>query len=191
MGAEKIVATAQREDRELGGARKRRAPRRLDRWLLRCTGAPGVVLGAFGIAAMGLSCRGQLSNACDEFGTCAPSARADASVEASIDASSCDPTKDPKDEPCVLDDAYGVFVASSAGVDEGADAGEVGVDSGSGDGSMSQPYATITQALANLGSKTRIYVCNGVYNEQVNVTAAVSLFGGLSCAAGVWAYEVG
>ena len=112
MGAEKIVATAQREDRELGRARKRRAPKGFGRWLLRCTGASGPFLGAFGIAALGLSCRGQLSEACDELGTCAPSARVDASVEASSDASSCDPTKDPKDEPCVLDSAYGVFVAS-------------------------------------------------------------------------------
>ena len=126
MGAEKIVATAQREDRELARARMRRTPKGFDRWLLRCTGAPGLVLGAFGVAALGLSCRAQLSDACEELGTCAPAARADASADGAADAGMvdvsaerrCDPTGDPKDEPCVLDDAYGVFVASSAGVDD-------------------------------------------------------------------------
>jgi len=193
MGAEKVVAMAQREDRELGRARMRRAPKGFDRWLLRCTGAPGLVLGAFGIAALGLSCRGRLSDACDGLGTCAPSARADASVEASSDASSCDPTMDPKDEPCVLDSAYGVFVAS-AGSDAGA--GSLGSGVAGPDGTAERPYASIGQAMANLGSKMRIYVCNGLYTEQVNVTAPpVSLFGGLSCAAGssgpVWTYVGG
>ena len=189
MGAEKIVATAQREDRELGRARMHGAPKGFDRWLLRCTGAPGLVLGAFGVAALGLSCRGQLSDACDGLGTCAPSARADASVEASSDTSSCDPTKDPKDEPCVLDGAYGVFVASAGG---DAGAGSVGSGVAGSDGTAERPYASIGQALANLAGKSRVYVCNGVYAEQVSITAAVSVYGGLSCAAGsasrVWSY---
>lgn len=80
-------------------------------------------------------------------------------TDAATDRVVCDPTMDPKDAPCALDDAYGVFVASSAGVDEGTDADEGGLGSGSGDGSMAQPYSTIGEALANLGSKTRIYVC--------------------------------
>jgi hypothetical protein len=103
----------------------------------------------------------------------------------------CDPASDPKDQPCVLDDAYGVFVASPAPV-EGGDAGSA---SATADGSMSRPYATIGQALVNLGSKTRVYVCNGLYGEQVTITAAVSLYGGLSCAVGpagrVWNYVGG
>ena len=164
-------------------------PRRFERWLVRCTGAPGRVLGAFGVAVMGFSCRGPLSDACDELGTCAPSARGDASVEASSDVSSCDPTKDPKDEPCVLDSAYGVFVASAAS-DAGAEspANEVAGP----DGTAARPYTSIGQALANMAGKSRIYVCNGVYAEQVSITAAVSVYGGLSCAAGsagrVWSY---
>jgi hypothetical protein len=43
-----------------------------------------------------------------------------------------------------------------------------------------------------MAGKSRIYVCNGVYAEQVSITAAVSLYGGLSCGAGsagrVWSY---
>ncbi len=190
MGAKKAVAKAQREDRELVRARMRRAPRGFDRWLLRCAGAPGRVLGAFGIAAMGLSCRGPLSDACDELGTCAPSVKKlDASIAASSDVSSCDPTKDPKDEPCVLGSAYGVFVAS-AGSDAGAES--LGSEGAGPDGTAERPYPSIGQALANLAGKSRIYVCNGVYAEQVSITAAVSVYGGLSCAAGsagrVWSY---
>jgi len=189
MGTEKIVATARREARNVGRARKRRAPKRFGRWLLRCTGSSGPVLGAFGIAALGLSCHGQLSEACDELGTCAPSARVDASVEASSDASSCDPTKDPKDEPCVLDDAYGVFVAP---VNSDAGPESLGIGVAGPDGTAERPYSSIGQALANMAGKSRVYVCNGVYAEQVSITAAVSLYGGLSCAAGsasrVWSY---
>jgi hypothetical protein len=113
----------------------------------------------------------------------------DASVEASSDASSCDPTKDPKDDPCVLDSAYGVFVASA-----GSDAGAESLGSGVAgpDGTAERPYASIGQALANMAGKSRVYVCNGVYAEQVSITAAVSVYGGLSCAAGsasrVWSY---
>ncbi len=96
--------------------------------------------------------------------------------------SSCDPTKDPKDEPCVLDDAYGVFVASAGG---DAGAGSVGERSGrAATEPLTRPYATIGQALANLAGKSRVYVCNGVYGEQVSITTAVSVYGGLSCAAG-------
>ena len=189
MGAKKVVAVAQREDRAWARARMRRAPKGFDRWLLGCTGAPVRFLGAVGVAAMGLSCRGPLSDACDELGTCAPSARADASVEGSSDTSSCDPTRDPKDEPCVLDSAYGVFVAS-AGSDAGAES--LGGEGAGPDGTASRPYPSIGQALANVAGKSRVYVCNGVYSEQVSITAAVSVYGGLSCAAGsasrVWSY---
>jgi hypothetical protein len=55
-----------------------------------------------------------------------------------------------------------------------------------------QPFATITQALANLGTKTRVYVCNGTYSEQVVIGTPVNLYGGLSCAGGAsgraWSY---
>ncbi len=160
--------------------------------------AQATLVAALATLAPGLSCGGPLSDACDELGTCSAAVRADAgahATDAATDRVVCDPTMDPKDAPCALDDAYGVFVASSAGVDEGTDADEGGLGSGSGDGSMAQPYSTIGEALANLGSKTRIYVCNGFYSEPVNVTAAVSLFGGLSCAAGssgrAWTYVGG
>jgi hypothetical protein len=106
----------------------------------------------------------------------------------------CDPNAAPKDNPCVLGDAYGVFVASG-GADAQAAADDASAGSTSGDGTMSMPYATLGQALANLGTKHRIYVCNGVYAEQVRITTAVSIYGGLSCdpeAGGfVWSYVGG
>ncbi|MGO9834122.1 MAG: DUF1565 domain-containing protein, partial [Polyangiaceae bacterium] len=182
------------------GDARERALRGSSRRRLRWAAVLAAVAGWVDSVAGGLSCAGPVADTCEELGTCTTAARADASADGAADAGTadvsaeglCDPTADPKDEQCVLDDAYGVFVAVPLDGD-GPDGGEAGTPSG--DGTMSQPYATITQALANLGSKTRIYVCNGLYSEQVNITAAVSLFGRLSCAAGssgpVWTYDVG
>jgi hypothetical protein len=155
--------------------------------------------GALSAFAVGLSCSGPLSDSCAVLGTCGPAEGLDASAETSADATPeasaeaakpCDPTGDPKDESCVLDSAYGVFVAAPLDPDAGADAGDAGVPSG--DGTAPHPYPTIGQALANPGGKSRIYVCSGRYDEQVNVTTAVTLYGGLSCSpAGnsrVWTY---
>jgi hypothetical protein len=94
----------------------------------------------------------------------------------------CDPTMSPKDDPCVLADAYGVFVApASAGGND------------MGDGSMARPFATLGKALST--SPSNVFVCNGTYAESLAVTAAVRLYGGLSCpgdgGAAFWAYAGG
>ncbi len=91
----------------------------------------------------------------------------------------------------MLDDAYGVFVASAADLDGGGPASEAGI--AAGDGTAQHPFATIAQGLANLGRKTRVYVCNGTYREPVRITTAVSVYGGLSCAGAatagrIWSY---
>jgi len=91
----------------------------------------------------------------------------------------CDPDGDvPSNtsDPCILSDVFGVFVSASTGSDT------------SGNGTAAAPWASIGHALSNLGSKGRVYVCNGTYDEQVSVTGAVGLFGGLSCTAGSWSY---
>lgn len=94
----------------------------------------------------------------------------------------CDPTKSPKDEPCVLANAYGVFVAPAPTGDDDA-----------GDGTTAHPFATLGKALAT--SSSNVFVCDGAYSESVAVTAAVRLYGGLSCpsdgGAGAWAYAGG
>ncbi len=155
MGAEEVVATMQREDRVIGAAvlRRRRVPRRFrERWLVR----PSLAAGAFGVAALGRSVpRAALRIVRDEARDVCPSAKGDASVDASNDASSrATSTKDPKDEPCVLDTAYGVFVAA---------AGErCVVPEGPGNG-VGQPRrnrsealrGSIGQALANMAGKSR------------------------------------
>ncbi len=94
----------------------------------------------------------------------------------------CEPnTDDPSvsGDPCILSSTYGVFVSSTTGSDT------------TGNGTPSAPYATITHGLAHLGSTTRVYVCDGTYNEQVSVTTSVSLYGALTCAGGDWQYSAG
>ena len=185
MGAEKIVG-AEGEDAERRRGWKRHRPKGFGRRLLRCAGPPGPIVGAFGVAALGVSCGRPLSDACHELGTCAPTT----GLDGSADAPSCDPTKDPIDEPCVLDNAYGVFVSAAAGSDAGAE--DPGTALASPDGTMGKPYTSIGQALANMGRKSRLYVCNGVYTEQVSITVAVNVYGGLSCGGGpagrAWSY---
>lgn len=106
----------------------------------------------------------------------------DAASEAEADTFACDPTQTPKDAPCIINDAYGVFVAPPASVDGG-----LGGSDDAGDGTMALPFATIGKALQNLNGKSRVLICSGIYPEAVSIDAAhaASLYGGLSCAAGV------
>ncbi len=94
------------------------------------------------------------------------------SVEAGVDAFVCDGSKDPSAEPCVISEAYGVFIAPG-----GSDA--------SGDGTRAAPWRTFTYALSKVtGPHPRIYACSGTYAESVTVAAAndgVSIYGGFSC----------
>jgi hypothetical protein len=109
---------------------------------------------------------------------------ADGSLDAMVDSSdgfdgfTCDPTGAPQSEPCVIADAYGVFVASSG-------------NDMTGNGTEANPYLTLGKALSSLGTKTRVYACadGAAYDEQITITTSVSLFGGFSCASNVWAYS--
>jgi hypothetical protein len=83
----------------------------------------------------------------------------------------CDLSKDPKESfPCV-DDSVGIFV-SPTGDDGNA-------------GTKGAPVRTIARALTISGPARRIYLCDGQFNENVKLTAANSIFGGLSC---TWEY---
>lgn len=132
-------------------------------WLTVTVGAHGCAVG--------------ISGTCAENGTCpveAGAAPADADVGSEpvpSDGPSCDPKKDPSDEPCWIDEAYGVFVAPQA----------AGGDDTGGDGTRAHPYATIGAALQRLGGRARVYVCDGEYAEQVTLTVAASIYGGLAC----------
>jgi hypothetical protein len=112
--------------------------------------------------------------------------------EASIDAGPpCDATASPKSNACVLDTAYGVFVAVPAGdAGAGSDGGDATAPTVA-DGSPSKPFGSIAYALARLGGRSRVYVCDGTYKEQLTITTPVSLYGGLSCAGGLWRWDGG
>ena len=107
----------------------------------------------------------------------------------STDGFTCNPTGDPAVESCVIDSAYGVFVAPMA---------NGGVDALTS-GTKAQPYATIGYALAHLKSKGRVYICSATYPETVTLSATqtASLYGGFTCptaagdAGGGWTYVAG
>lgn len=82
----------------------------------------------------------------------------------------CDPNADAKDAPaCVVDD-YGIFV-SPTGADGNA-------------GTKAQPVRSIGRALALVVERSfnRVYVCDGVYEETVDVKVSANIFGGFACA---------
>jgi hypothetical protein len=166
---------------------------------------------AFAVIALGASapinaCSVSPSGSCRDNGTCPPASAAEGGGEAGVesgmsmdagqtlvdarseggsDGPACDTTRDPKDEPCLVEESYGVFVATPAS----------GGDDQGGDGTKAKPYATIGKALRTLKGKARVYVCNGTYAEPVSLTAAVSLYGGFACsgadASASWAYVGG
>jgi hypothetical protein len=91
-------------------------------------------------------------------------------------ALNCDTAKDPKDQPGCLDDRVGVFVDGANGKDTNA-------------GTKEAPFQTIGKALATTGTLTRVYVCEGIYPEDVAITPPVdgiSVYGGFKCIA--WTY---
>lgn len=92
-----------------------------------------------------------------------------------IDATApgCDPTKDQKDQEACLNDDFGVFVSLTGKPD--------------GTGTKASPVNAVARAfeLAK-GTKQRIFVCEGSYEERIALKAPVSIYGGLSCTGGAW-----
>jgi len=110
----------------------------------------------------------------------------DAMKDVAHDTFTCNGTKSPSEEPCVISEAYGVFVAPPA--DGGSD---------SGAGTRAAPYATITKAIQSANGK-RVYACSATYPEALSVTVAVdgtSIYGGLMCpgsdSGSTWTYVTG
>jgi hypothetical protein len=95
------------------------------------------------------------------------------------DGSRCDGTKPPHDDPCVINESYGVFVSS-----RGSDANA---------GTRASPVLTIGHAMDLAKSAVkRVYVCAGSFGEHLVVGAArdgVNVYGGLDCA--TWKYGSG
>lgn len=80
----------------------------------------------------------------------------------------CDLTKSVKDSPACVDEAVGLFVSAN-GSDEGA-------------GTKGSPLKSIGKALEKQGNKPRVYVCEGTYEERVEVKGGVTVLGGFGCA---------
>jgi hypothetical protein len=100
-------------------------------------------------------------------------------VDAS-DGASCDETKTPDVEGCLVDDRYAVFVAAG---------------SGDGDGTKASPVGTLAEGLATARANgvSRVIVCNATYVEGLMLAPAlggIGVFGGFTCPgdAGGWVY---
>jgi hypothetical protein len=90
------------------------------------------------------------------------------------DAATCDTTKSPGEESCLVDDQHAVFVNGLAAT--------------TGTGTKASPYKTIGEAIKAAGSKL-ILVCDTTYDERLTVTSGVKLYGGFACSD--WSYETG
>lgn len=88
----------------------------------------------------------------------------------------CNPDDDVKNQASCVVSSFGVFVDPDAGIDTNP-------------GTKEAPMRTVKTALANLAGKSRIYLCDGSYDEHVVVDGATSLFGGFAC--GTWQYSGG
>jgi hypothetical protein len=92
---------------------------------------------------------------------------------------SCDTSREPSLETCLVSDAYGVFVSAATGLD-------------SATGNKLNPLKTITEGIARAAqlNASRVFVCNGNYLERVSLDAqhdGIGLYGGFDCTSG-WAW---
>lgn len=94
------------------------------------------------------------------------------------DGAACDRGKTPSQDPCVITETYGVFVAT-------------GGNDTTGHGTKAAPYATIGKGIdAAVPAGKRVYVCAGTYAEALKLDTArdgASVFGGLDCTS--WSYS--
>ncbi len=136
---------------------------------------PYMIVCLFAVAAG--SCSNDADN-CETTKTCQPppDAQGGDSGGTGGDGGTCDSTKTPSEDPCVIEDSYGVFVSPTG--------------SDTANGKKSAPYKTIGRALAAAkGAAKRVYVCEGTYTEAVTIDTAVDgaqIFGGFDCT--TWSY---
>lgn len=102
----------------------------------------------------------------------------DGGVDAANAAVDAGPTPCPSDalptaNPCVVDEAFGVFVVANAAA--------------GGDGTRAKPFAALAGAItAAKAAKKRVYACAGTYAEAIEIQNGVSMFGNFECASNVW-----
>jgi hypothetical protein len=89
----------------------------------------------------------------------------------------CDPGADPHSTPCLVDEAFGVFVSPT-----GSDT--------TGLGTRASPYLTPTHALSVAhGAGKLVFACGGQYSDSLDIGATLDgskVYGGFACA--TWAY---
>jgi hypothetical protein len=121
------------------------------------------ILGSVALV-LATGCPTSMNDVCSYPNTCLneDGGGADAKVDAPV---SCDPATDPS---CV-DEKQGLFVDAAKGTD-GAE------------GTKAAPIKSISAALGKLGSKTRIYVCDGSYPGTLALKTSVAIYGGFACA---------
>lgn len=84
----------------------------------------------------------------------------------------CDATKSPLDQPCLLSDAFAVFVRSEAT---------------DGDGSEKNPFSSLAAAIDHAEREGKIVIaCGGVYSEPLELIGLrartrLRVFGGFTC----------
>ncbi len=98
-------------------------------------------------------------------------------ADADAGSPACDPTKDPKDEPCLVNSGFGVFVSAATGHDTAS-------------GTKADPFRTITEGIAKASTgPSRVFACAGTYDEHVVVGVTddgISVYGGFDCSG--WRY---
>ncbi|MBK7578930.1 MAG: hypothetical protein IPI67_01880 [Myxococcales bacterium] len=97
------------------------------------------------------------------------------------DGGTCDPTKSPGSEPCLIADDYGVFVSPKG-------------DDTSGNGTKASPYKTLGKALASAGTTGKgVYACDdgGGFSETATLAVTAThdsrgMYGGFDCGTWTW-----
>lgn len=130
-----------------------------------------------GMTAVVAACPASLDDRC-AGGACDPNASSsgDAATDGPIvdgNPPGCDPAKEQKDQEACLNNEFAVFVSTLGRPDA--------------TGTKEAPVNTVKRALELVGgTKQRIYVCEGTYDERVSLKVPVSLYGGFSCEGGTW-----
>lgn len=94
------------------------------------------------------------------------------------DGGTCDTSKSPSEEACLVDDNNAVFVSPTG--------------SATGAGTKTDPLNTFADAItkAKTAGHARVIACNGDYDEKLTLTAAadgVKVYGGFKCTD--WSYD--
>ncbi|MBP9114643.1 MAG: hypothetical protein KBF88_17635, partial [Polyangiaceae bacterium] len=90
------------------------------------------------------------------------------------DGGRCDPKLSPLEDPCVVTDAFGVFVSPNAAA--------------SGDGTQKAPFNDLRVAFARAisTSKPNVFLCGTHKAEGVEVPDGLHVFGAFECNAAKW-----